>query len=147
MTDIQIKKVLASDTWALRHRVLRPHLPVESARYAADEALEAIHIAAFVDGVIVGIASVYQEAEAGLVDPKAWRLRGMATAPEVRGEGLGGRVLEQIIQLVQSRGGSRIWCNARTSVRGFYEKYAFVIIGDEFEMPGIGPHYFMIKNL
>jgi predicted GNAT family N-acyltransferase len=143
VSDVVIKLVGAEDVWALRHRVLRPHLPVESARYPEDASREALHVAAVVAGVVVGIASVYREDEAGGADANAWRLRGMATAPEARGTGLGGRVLEAVIEALEDRGVTKVWCNARTSVAGFYERYGFAVFGEEYEMPGIGPHYLM----
>jgi hypothetical protein len=36
-----------------------------------------------------------------------------------------------------------VWCNARTPAVGFYEKLGFSTIGEEFELPPIGPHYLM----
>jgi predicted GNAT family N-acyltransferase len=143
MSQITIKLVTAADTWALRHRVLRPHLPVESARYPEDSTREAVHVAALEGEVVVGIASIYHEDEAGGTDAGAWRLRGMATAPEIRGSGVGGEVLEEVIAQMKARGATKIWCNARTSVAGFYERYGFAVFGEEYEMPGIGPHYLM----
>ena len=40
-----------------------------------------------------------------------------------------------------------VWCNARINAVAFYKKEGFKIIGDEFEIPDIGPHFLMAKNL
>ena len=40
-----------------------------------------------------------------------------------------------------------VWCNARTTACGFYEKLGFEKSGPEFEIPGIGKHFIMIKVL
>ena len=38
-----------------------------------------------------------------------------------------------------------IWANARTSAWGFYEKLGYKILGEQFEIKGIGPHYLIYK--
>ncbi len=144
MTIYHVNIISASDTWDLRHRVLRPNSPVESVRYPEDDSLESIHLGAILQGKIVAVASIYRQPEEGSSSVTAWRLRGMATDPLKRGQGLGGTVLKAAIGEARNREGSYLWCNARISVSGFYEKYGFNIRGPEFEMPDIGPHYFMI---
>ena len=103
------------------------------------------YLAAVKEGLVVGIASVYPEAKPGSGDQNAWRRRGMATAPEVRGLGVGGSLLCQILEMLAVRGATYIWCNARTTATGFYERYGFNSEGVPFELPGVGPHYFMKK--
>ena len=49
----------------------------------------------------------------------------MATAPELQGQGVGTRVLRTAVDLVASAGGTLIWCNARVSALGFYERAGF----------------------
>ncbi|TPW08355.1 MAG: acetyltransferase, partial [bacterium] len=74
-----------------------------------------------------------------------WRLRGMATLPEARGTGLGGALLEACLDHIARNGGTRLWCNARTTAAGFYVRYSFNIHGEAFDLPGIGPHYRMSR--
>ena len=40
-------------------------------------------------------------------------------------------------------GGRRVWCNARLSAAGFYERVGFGRVGGVFEIAGIGPHAVM----
>ena len=42
-----------------------------------------------------------------------------------------------------AHGATRVWCNARTPALSLYERAGFVVASDEFEPPGIGPHYRM----
>lgn len=142
-----IKFLRAEDTWPLRHRVLRPHMPIASVSYAEDAFASALHIGATDGDQIVGVVSIYNEDEKGGLGSLAWRLRGMATAPEIRGTGIGGIILLACIDEVRNHGGSYLWCNARTSASGFYQRYGFVIASDLFEIPNIGPHYVMKFNL
>jgi ribosomal protein S18 acetylase RimI-like enzyme len=96
---------------------------------------------------MVGIASIYLESQSGQTDPQAWRLRGMATLPESRRQGIGGMLVSACIEHVENSGGSSIWCNARTPAVKFYERHGFRCFGSEFELPGIGPHYRMIRHV
>ena len=89
------------------------------------------------------MASVYHEAQPGETDPQAWRLRGMATYAEQRGQGIGGALMEACLAHVRTHGGTRLWFNARTTAAGFYRRFGFVVQGDVFDIEGIGPHVVM----
>jgi predicted GNAT family N-acyltransferase len=126
----------------LRLRVLRPGQPRSSVDHEHDYWPDTFHVGAFdPDGVVVACATLYPEP-----NPQGrpgWRLRGMATAPEVRGKGYGAGVLRFGIDEVRNRGGSLVWCNARAGAVWFYERLGFIVVSDEFEIPPIGPHYVM----
>lgn len=76
-----------------------------------------------------------------------WLLRGMATAPEVSGQGIGKKILYTVVKYCQQSGGTVIWCKAREGALGFYEAAGFEIIGEAFELPDIGPHRAMRLKL
>lgn len=143
MPDVEIRPITPEETRPIRQQVLRPHQRIEELNYPGDSDLQSLHVGAFVDGKMVGIASVYQQPPEGSDDPKAWRLRGMATVPEVRGDGYGGKLLMACIRYVAVQGGGWLWCNGRTNVAGFYQRYGFQIEGDVVEIPGTGPHYYL----
>jgi GNAT superfamily N-acetyltransferase len=125
--------------------VLRPHQTLEEV--AAAETSRGGGFAAFLDGRVVACASVIPEPMAG--DPRDgdWRLRGMASDPPVRGQGFGAAALLAALDHARNEGGLRVWCNARTPARGFYEKYGFFTVGDEYLIENIGPHYLMYVDL
>ncbi|MCH8318681.1 MAG: GNAT family N-acetyltransferase [Bacteroidetes bacterium] len=77
----------------------------------------------------------------------AWRLRGMATIPEVQNQGCGSALLSECIKHVKKNGGAEFWCNARIGAVKFYEAHGFVCIGDVFEIAGIGQHFVMVKDV
>ena len=65
----------------------------------------------------------------------------MATEPSEQGKGYGKMVLNDVIAYLSKETESEIlWCNARTTAFGFYEKMGFNIVGDEFDIPNLGPH-------
>ena len=77
----------------------------------------------------------------------AWQLRGMATALELRGKGIGRRLLAFAEETLRGHSDARrMWYNARASAVGFYEKTGWRAVSDAFEIPGVGPHYRMVKE-
>jgi PhzF family phenazine biosynthesis protein len=129
----------------LRLEVLRPGQPSESVAHDYDHFPESFHVAALTDAGEVGAcASFYPEPYAD--GREAWRLRAMASAPKLRGEGFGARALRFGIEQVRQRGGVLLWCNARIGAVGFYEHLGFRTVGDEFDIAGIGPHYLMVLD-
>lgn len=138
-----IKEVAVADVYQLRNKVLRPGQPVEACHYKEDSRDGVFHLAATDNNAIVGIASFYPERHPELKEDSSWRLRGMATDPDVRGQGIGVKLLRQGIKNCHSRGAKILWCNARTSAMAFYRKLNFEIYGDEFMIENIGPHYLM----
>lgn len=143
---IVVKQVSPAEVYPLRHKVLRPNQSLAACVWAQDTDPDTAHFAAVLNAQIVGIASIAICPREG-DSPNTWRLRGMATEPELQGQGIGARVLAKCLEHAKSRDGTLIWCNARTSALEFYRKYGFETIGDEFETPGIGPHFVMVRPL
>src|SRR4051812_35333296 len=101
----RVAPVPAAETRPLRQRVLRPHQRPEDLVLAGDDDPDSGHFAAQdVDGEVIGTASVRREpppwAPGWAAGEPAWRLRGMATAPEARGIGIGARLLDRVIDHV-----------------------------------------------
>ncbi len=146
-----LDRVPADVVRPLRTRVLRPTWTDRVATYDEDESPSTIHVAAWKGPDVVGVATVYPEAppdahRSAIPDAAyltGWRLRGMATAPEVRGQGFGAAVLLECFDAIREAGGTHLWCNARTSAVPFYRSLGLETVGDEFEIPEIGPHYVM----
>lgn len=129
----------------LRAAVLRVGLPVDTARYEQDLLPTTVHLAAVDDTeTVVGCATWSPEPFGGR---PGWRLRGMATAESVRGQGVGALLLTTGLDLGRAQGAQVAWCNARTPAMGFYERHGFVAVGEEFSVEHAGPHYRMWRNL
>jgi predicted GNAT family N-acyltransferase len=71
----------------------------------------------------------------------------MATDPAVRGAGAGRALLAEGLARVAARGGDLVWCDARVSAAGFYERQGFAVVTQPFDKPGIGPHVGMLRDL
>ena len=152
-----VDRVSADVVRPLRTRVLRPAWTDRLATYPEDDASGTVHVAAWKGPDVVGVATVYPEAppdafrgvlpDAAYVDGAGWRLRGMATAPTVRGQGFGAAVLLECVEAIRAAGGTHLWCNARSGAVPFYTSLGLTAIGDEFDIPEIGPHYVMWRSV
>lgn len=143
MTAHDIRPITADQTRLLRHQVLRPRQRPEELVYPGDDEPGSLHVGYFVDGTLVGIASVVRRPMPGEADASAWQLRGMAVLPEFRGSGAGAAMLRLCISHVARNQGKILWCNARTPAVGFYRRLGFNINGEEFQVPVSGPHFVM----
>ncbi|WP_079032511.1 GNAT family N-acetyltransferase [Streptomyces specialis] len=126
----------------LRRSVLRPGLPPASAEFAEDALPGTLHLAAYEDDrpEVLACVTLFPEPLPG-DDRPAHRFRGMASAPAVRGRGFGAAVLAAAARAAAGRGPRLLWCNGRAPARGFYERHGFTVVGGEFEIEGIGPHF------
>jgi GNAT superfamily N-acetyltransferase len=144
---VRIEAVSAAAVRPLRQAVLRPHQRAGELVWAGDEDPAALHAAAFDGEALLAVASVVPAPHPRDPRPGDWRVRGMATRPEARGRGLGAALLERCLEHARAHGGARAWCNARTPVIAFYERAGFLVEGEPFELPAIGPHVVMTKTL
>jgi GNAT superfamily N-acetyltransferase len=140
--ELVVRQIAAAQTRPLRQQVLRPGRPPESSVYAGDDDGSTFHAGAFLDGQLVGIASLYAEGRSD-GPPGGWRLRGMATSPPFRQRGVGRALLEASLEHVAGHGGGELWCNARTAALDFYARAGFDVVSEPFEIAGIGPHVVM----
>jgi len=69
-----------------------------------------------------------------------WRVRGMATAPEARGRGYGALILAALLDHVRAQGGGLVWCHARELAVPLYERAGFEVVGEPYNLSGLGPH-------
>jgi ribosomal protein S18 acetylase RimI-like enzyme len=147
IVSVEVRQISAAQTVPLRHAVLRPGRPVETAFFAGDDLSSTNHFGAFRNGQLLCIASLF---EAELPDEPgvaALQLRGMATAAEAQRAGLGRALLLGCFAFAREKGARLLWCNARTYAAGFYRKLGFEIVGKEFDVPDVGPHYRMKFDL
>ena len=148
--NVTVEAVEPSRTLLLRQQVLRPNLTVEELAQAGvfgDDGLDTGVYGAIdtSSGELVGTGNVRREPpppelEADVPEARVtdqWRLRGMATRPDLRSHGIGRQVLDACVRHVAERGGGFLWCNARVGARQFYARAGFSEWGDEFESVGV----------
>jgi GNAT superfamily N-acetyltransferase len=127
--------------------MLREGRPREEAIFTGDEEDQTFHLGAFVDNKLVSVASFYFERHPSLEDEYQYRLRGMATLPEFQRQGLSSALLKMAFPIIKQNLCSVLWCNARARAMGFYQQVGFEKVGEEFDIPTVGPHYLMFKKI
>ena len=148
MKKIQVHAVAAKEVIGVRWSVLRPGLPRKTAIFEGDDDDDTCHLGGFIRRQLVGVASIYRVAMPERTETlEGFQLRGMATLPEVRGAGVGRELLTACEDAARQRGAHLIWCNARTSAADFYRKHGWQVVGAEFDIPTVGPHYRMFREL
>ena len=131
----------------LRMEVLRQGRPPETSVLPGDDHPLARHVAAFVDGEIVSVGTVFPSAAPWKPERgDAWRVRGMATRDGLRGRRLGHLVLGALIGHAAANGGRFIWCEARIGATRFYARDGFAGEGDPFILEEID-HFHMWRDL
>jgi L-Ala-D/L-Glu epimerase len=123
----------------LRYRILRQPLAMarSTASFPEDLLESTTHVIALDGEALIACATL-------LNDPAKQRiqLRGMAVHQEQQGRGIGALILHRI-HTVSQRLGGQLWCNARQSAVGFYEKNGWAKVESFFDVPVLGPHIIM----
>ncbi len=70
----------------------------------------------------------------------------LAVRASWRGQGVGAALLQHLIALARAAGHDRVVLNAQTHAAGFYRRYGFVPVGDEFMEAGIA-HQAMERHM
>jgi predicted GNAT family N-acyltransferase len=135
---IEIRRVSLADTLPLRQRLLRPTQELDELVFSGDEDPGAVHLGAFDGDDIVGIASL-----APSPGPLGrWRIRQIGVAPELRGAGLGRRLVETLLDEVEGP----VHLSARSHLEDWYLGMGFERVGGVYDKPPVGPHVDMVRN-
>jgi predicted GNAT family N-acyltransferase len=142
---IEIKNISPEQTYDIRLEVLRKgiDLPVQ---FSGDNDSETFHLGVFENTRLVGISS-FMKTNNSHFGTKQYQLRGMATISETRGKGYGKALLKYAIEMLKDKKMTILWCNAREVALEFYLKLGFKIKGESFDIPKIGIHYVLYKEL
>ncbi len=142
---IEVIEISAIQTFPLRAAVLRAGIPLQAVSFGDEDAPTSRHFGAFVEGELVGAGYISPNSEPDDVDAAGtvaggWQLRGMSVADEFRGHGIGSAVLLRCIAAAREENAPVLWCNARVRAVSLYRRAGFAVVGEIFEIAGIGPH-------
>lgn len=146
---MKVLRISAIDTYPIRQQVLVTDHDIKKVKFENDEDDDiSFHLGAFKNSQLVSVASFYYERNPIFEDQHQYQLRGMATLPEFQGQGLSSELLNVAFPIIKQNFCTLLWCNARTTAIGFYQKVGFQIYNaEEFIIPGIGPHVLMFKKI
>ncbi|RYJ40781.1 N-acetyltransferase GCN5 [Flavobacterium anhuiense] len=127
---MEIKTIKASDTWQIRHEVMWPDQPFEFVQLEEDDL--GFHFGVFEGNKLVSIVSCF-------IEGKEMQFRKLATLEEYQGKGIASYLLKHILEFAKNEKMEKVWCNARSNKKSFYEKIGlidthktFVKAGQEF---------------
>lgn len=144
---MQIKQISPAETLYLRQKVLKPFLTLDECRNDKDLLPETFHFGLFIEQQLVCISSWEKEDHPDFSNRNQYRLRGMATDAEFQGQGLGKSMIQYSLMFLREKNINFVWANARIKAFEFYESLGFHFHGDLFDLPRIGPHKVIYKNL
>ena len=145
--NLTIAFIEPEETYNLRHQILRPNQTLEDCKYPLDFEPSSFHLGAFVEGLLVSVASFFKEKQADIEGFDHFRLRGMATLVSHRNQRAGSNLIHFAEDYLRKQGATHWWCNARTTVQEYYQRFGMNPLGEVFEIPPIGPHIVMVKEL
>jgi len=124
---ISIEQIRPELTWHLRQKVLYPAQKLYEMEM--DEDLDGIHFGAFTDNKLIAIVSLFDK-------NGDFQFRKFAVDAEYQGKRIGNELLTYITNFARNEGGKRLWCNARSTATGFYDKNGFSHTGEFFTRNG-----------
>ncbi|WP_345005146.1 GNAT family N-acetyltransferase [Snuella lapsa] len=142
-----IRLIDTISVYKVRQPVLRKGRPIESCVFEGDELETTVHVGVFIAGELVAVSSFLKNKHDKVLSDCQYQLRGMAVLESFQNKGLGGIMLNYGEQLLKNKLTDVIWCNAREVALNFYKKQGYTIVGEPFDIKGIGSHYTMRKFL
>lgn len=145
---ISIKQIPTKDTYIIRQPVLRKNQPISACVFPFDDVDSSFHLGLFVDHTLVGVVT-YIKQETPLLKNNGiyYQLRGMAILESYQGCGYGKALIDFGEKQLKNNNINYIWCNARATATAFYKKNGFKVIGKPFDIPNIGAHFTMYKQI
>lgn len=127
----RIVRLTAEQTHPLRRSVLRDGTPSDVVVFDGDDDAATFHLG--VIGPADDVVAISSWMRRPFDDePAAYQLRGMATAPSVRGTGVGAQLLGAGLAECAARGASVVWARSRVTALEFYLRHGFTTVGDEY---------------
>lgn len=144
---IEIKKITPLETIIVRHPVLRFGKPLSTCYFEGDDFSTTSHFGLFFEKQLVAVISVFKVNNKLFINENQYQIRGMAVMMEFQKMGFGETLLKYCENEIKNINGKLIWFNARETAVGFYTKSGYEIIGDKFQIPEVGPHFILFKEI
>lgn len=125
---------------ALRYQILRQPLGLSFSTDELEKEKDNLLIAAFDDDEMLGCCMLTPK------NNQMLQLRQMAVQNNLQGKGIGASLMSFIENLARDKGYKCLMMHARNTAIGFYEKFGYRVIGDEFIEVDV-PHHVMEKML
>ena len=120
---MDIRNVDLGMVWKIRQEVMYPKEEIGYVQLPEDRLGR--HRGLYSDGRLVSIVSLFDQGD------RVW-FRKFATLVEEQGKGYGSGLLACVMQEACMQGKQRIWCNARVTAIGFYQRVGMYTTGESW---------------
>lgn len=143
-----IKSITPSDTFKVRHTLLRADRPIEYFYFELDNHASSIHLGMEFNGEIIAVLSALPLECENFPNHISMRLRGIDTLHAFQKKGLGSELMMEVEKrLLKLKKIRLIWLNDKISTKSFYQNLGYETIGKTFNFWGIGIHQYIYKKL
>lgn len=122
-----IKNVPLQTIWEIRKEVMYPSFSLEEVKLIDDELGQ--HFGVYLNDEVLSIISIF-------IKNKELQFRKFATLEMHQRKGYGKQLLQYVFELAQDDNCNSIWCNARTTALGLYEKFGMKSFGETWIQDG-----------
>ena len=123
-----IREAAIEDVLLMRQAVMYPGESLDFVKLEEDA--NGIHLGMYVEEELVSVISLF-------VTGDQLQFRKFATAITQQGRGYGTQLLQHVMYWAENNGMKRIWCNARATATGMYEKMGMRISGNGWKKFGL----------
>jgi GNAT superfamily N-acetyltransferase len=146
-TGAIVVEITAEETHALRGSVLRSDTPSTATTFPEDDWPGTFHLGVRRGAELVAISTWIPRPFPERPAVPAIQLRGMATAPELQGTGLGAVLLDEGCRRAAATA-ALVWARARDAALAFYLRHGFTVVGEGFVDETTGkPHHLIVRQL
>lgn len=144
---VEVKEISPTETYNIRHQVLRQGKPIETCKFIGDDLSTTFHLGLYYYNELIGVVSYMKNTSDLFQAHTQYQLRGMAILQQFQGKKFGNVLLESGERVLKTKHCSFVWCNARESAQNFYSNFDFKTTGETFDIPEIGTHFVMYKHI
>lgn len=126
---MEIREIESSQTWQIRHEVMWPNQPFEFVQLEEDDL--GMHFGVFDQQKLVSIVSCF-------ITNDEMQFRKLATLEDFQGKGIASKLIIYILELAKQKNLKKVWCNARSNKKTFYEKFGMIDTHKIFNKAGQG---------
>lgn len=142
---MKIEQVKAEETYQIRRDMFRPGMDISNIIYKEDNDPDTFHLAIREDGKVVSCATFIKQKNPDFTQENQWRMRGVCTYEGYRKRGYATALIKKGFEMIQERGATMVWFNARHYVIDFYRSFGCIDYGEFFLIPNSVMHKKMYK--
>src|SRR5690625_1168967 len=120
---IEIRHIAPQDTYSIGNQILRFNQPFNNGNDHSDFLLRTFHLGAFYNEELIGVASFYQENNPLFKEMNQYRIRGMTTLKNYRGQKVGSSFILYGESILKKRNARLLWCHTKVSEISYYKKF------------------------